>query len=78
VERDYARAGDRSASDLAPFLGFDMNIEDLKLKSDLFDRRFEVDYATREWIRFIIGESTWLPRLDSRAGFPARKNQLDR
>ena len=32
-------------------------IEELKLKGDLFDARFNVYHATREWIRFIIGEA---------------------
>lgn len=32
-------------------------IEEMKLKSDLFDARFDVYHATREWIRFIIGEA---------------------
>ncbi len=32
-------------------------IEEMKLKRELFDDRFDVYHATREWIRFIIGES---------------------
>lgn len=33
------------------------NIEGLKLKSDLFDRRFEVYDAVRRWLSFIVGEA---------------------
>lgn len=42
------------------------SLEELKLKSELFDDRYEVYRATREWVRFINSESR-RPRDDAAA-----------